>query len=118
MPGSPVGTHRQHKSSSVVQVFGEGNTQKSRNGDLRWAGLEVATTTRVWTQGWKPIPARTNRDSCRTGSAHQGEAEDIGAGVPEGLGEQIPDLGKEDSRIPATNNSRILYAASFRFATG
>lgn len=79
------------------RVFGEGNTQKPGNGDLRWTGLEVATAIRVWAHGRKKIPARTNRDSCRTGSAHQGEAEDVGAGVPEGFGEQIPDLGQEDS---------------------
>jgi hypothetical protein len=38
---------------------------------------------------------RTNGDSCRTGSTHQGEAEDVGAGVIEGLGKIDP--RREDS---------------------
>lgn len=53
------GTRRQHSSSSQVQVFGEGNTQKPGNGDVRWAGLEVATVLRVYAQGWERIRALT-----------------------------------------------------------
>lgn len=75
-----------HTGSTILflksRSLGEGNTQKPGIGDLRWAGLEVATAIRVWALG-----TRTNWVSCRTCSAHQGEAEDVGAGVPGGYGE-------------------------------
>lgn len=108
-PGSAVGACKQPSSSSQVQVFGEGNTQKPGNGDLRWAGPEVATASRVWAQGWKQIPALTGTAAEPAGPTRGRQR----TSVLESLrvcGEQIPDWAR---KIP---ESRILYSASLRFA--